>query len=271
VVDRLNRDDIARILDRAQSIELAEAPDQGEGIDPQTLIEAAAEVGIDRNAVRDSLAVERLAIEPAGSGSRLDRMVGPREVVVERELPVTVPAAIAGTEAWLTSAHKLLCDRRSTSTLHARRRADTSARIGRFLTSVRGDGRLGTVWSLEVEAVPLIVGSTPTRPRTLVRMRADRSSPRAVRLGTGSAAGVAGLGAGVTAIAISGSILVLPLVSLPLIGSGFLIARSGRAHGDRLELELERLLSLVERGEQPIGMLGRAARRARRAAARTSR
>ncbi|MFT6292598.1 MAG: hypothetical protein ACJAR2_003215 [Ilumatobacter sp.] len=270
VADRLNRDDVARILNRAQAIEHAGDAEMSDGIDSETLIEAAAEVGIDRNAVRDSLAVERLAIEPAGPPSRLDRLVGPRNIVIERELPVTVPAAIAGTEAWLTSVHKLLCDRRSTSTLHARRRSDVSARFGRFRTSVRGDGRLGTVGSLDIEAVPLIVGSTPARPRTLVRARADRSAPRSVRLGVGSAAGVAGAGVGATAIALGGAMLVVPLISLPLIGGGFFVARSGLSHGDRLELELERLLSLVERGEKPVGMLGRAARRARRAALRSS-
>jgi hypothetical protein len=52
VADRLNRDDVARILNRAQAIEHAGDAEMSDGIDSETLIEAAAEVGIDRNAVR---------------------------------------------------------------------------------------------------------------------------------------------------------------------------------------------------------------------------
>ncbi len=64
--------------------------------------------------------------------------------------------------------------------------------------------------------------------------------------------------------------MAFPLVSVPLIAGGYAIARTGRGHADRLELELERLLSTVERGELPAKLLDKVARRARRAALRAA-
>ena len=75
VTDRLDRDAVARILARAQEIDDAD-PDDGEGIEPDALIEAATEVGIDPNAVRDALAIERFTVAPPGR-RRLDRLSGP--------------------------------------------------------------------------------------------------------------------------------------------------------------------------------------------------
>ena len=58
VSDRLDRDAVSRILARAQDLEAGGHDDQS-GIEPDALIEAATEVGIDPNAVRDSMAIEQ--------------------------------------------------------------------------------------------------------------------------------------------------------------------------------------------------------------------
>ncbi|MEP1126003.1 MAG: hypothetical protein ABJH68_19145 [Ilumatobacter sp.] len=263
--ERLDREAVDRILARAHRLENA-ASVADSGVEPEALIAAAEEVGIDPNAVRDSLAIERISIV-APPARRLDRLAGSTEVVVERDLHLTVDQTIGGIEAWLTSLHRLTCDRRSDGTLFARRRNDTSARIGRMMSASRGDGRLAAS-SLVVQAVAQTVGSTPTRPRTLVRISADRSGPRQTRLvGGGSLAGTGVAGGGVAALVLSGEALVaFPVVAVPLAVGGYFLARSGRGHADRLELELERVLSRVERGEQPTGLLGRMARRAQRTA-----
>ena len=262
VTDRLDRDAVARILARAQEIDDAD-PDDGEGIEPDALIEAATEVGIDPNAVRDALAIERFTVAPPGR-RRLDRLSGPASIVIEREVPLTVVDSLDGLEAWLTSVHRLVCDRRDPGRLNARRRTDASARVGRTVSSWRGDGRLAGVVALSVEAVPQIVGSTPVHPRTLVRVRADRHDARTVRLAGGGTVGLAGVGAGTMTAVATGVAVVAPVVALPLVVGGFVVARTGRGHADRLELELERLITLAARGERPTGLLSRTVRRARR-------
>ncbi len=254
---------MARILARAQEIDAAhtDAADT-DGIEPLALIEAAAEVGIDRDAVRDSLAVDRLSEVPPAQ--HFDGLAGRRILMVERQLAMSAVASVDAIEAWLASAHRLSCDRRSPTSLHARRRTDTAASIARSVDGLRGEGKLGSLESLTVEAAPLIVGSGPTTPRALVRIGASRTSDRQVRLGIGGATVVGGVGAGVAVVAVSGLIALLPIVSLPLVGGGFLVARSGRSHADRMESELQRLLSLVERGETPVPFLGAMVQRAQR-------
>jgi hypothetical protein len=267
VAERWDRDAVARILARAHEIEARRNDDDAVGIDAEALVQAATEVGIDANAVRDAMAIERLS-NSAQPAARLDRLAGPRRLVVERELTISVAAAISGAEAWLSSTHRMLCDRRDDSTLYARRRTDTSAQIGRWVTELRGQGRLGAVRALRIEATPLIVGSTPSRPRTLVRVSAERAADRRNRLVGAGAAGVAGVGMGLGAVVAGGALVTMPLVSAPLVGAGFVVARSGRGDADRLELELERLLSLVGRGAQPVSAIGSIARRATQAAPR---
>ncbi len=259
VNDRLDRDAVARILARAQEIEQPD-PVDAPGVEPAALIEAATEVGIDPNAVRDAMAIERFTVE-APDRRRLDRLSGPAIVVIEREVPLTVADSLDGLEAWLTSVHRLVVDRRDPSRLVAARRTDASARVGRTVSGWRGDGRLGGVEGLVVEAVPQVVGSTPTHPRTLVRVRADRRDARSLRLGGGGTVGLAGVGAGTLTAVATGATLAAPVVAFPLVVGGFVVARTGRGHADRLELELERLMSLVAQGERPAGFLGRLTRR----------
>lgn len=235
------------------------------GIEPAALVEAAAEVGIDPNAVRDSLALERFA-GPAPLVRRFDGLVGADRVVVEREVHLTVDEAISGIDTWLTAVYRLSCDRRSASTVFARRRTDTAAKLSRWFAGARGDGRLG-VESLIAEAVPRVSGSTPTQPRSVVRISADRSTSRQVRLGGGASLGTGGVGLGGATAAAADALVAWPVVAAPLVVGGYAVARSGRGQADRVELELERLLSRVDRRERPTGLLGRVARRARDAVA----
>lgn len=258
VSERLDRDAVSRILARAQNLEVGGHHDQS-GIEPEALIEAATEVGIDPNAVRDSMAIERFTVTPP-ERRRFDRVSGPATIVIERVVPLSVSATLDGVEAWLSGVHRLVCDRRTNASLRARRRTDVPARVGRTVAGWRGDGRLGRVNLLEVEAVPQVVGSTPTHPRTLLRVRADRHEARTLRLAGGGTIGLAGVGAGaVTAAADVAP--AAPVVALPLLVGGYVVARTGRGQADRLELELERMVTLVSSGERPTGLLSRAVRR----------
>lgn len=271
MAERLDREAVDRVLDRAHRLESGPSDDMP-GVEPDALVSAAEEVGIDPNAVRDSLAIERFSITDVPA-RRFDGLAGAGTIVIERELDLTVEQALVGIEAWLASLYRLMCDRRTDGSLFARRRADTSAHIGRMFSSARGEGRLA-VTSLTVEAVAQTIGSTPTRPRTLVRISADRSAPRQMRLASGGALAGVGVAGGAAAAAsaatVTAAAIAAPVIVVPFSVAGYAIARSGRGHADRLELELERLVSRVERNERPTGVLGRMAKRAKRAATRTS-
>ncbi|MGB3734251.1 MAG: hypothetical protein WA964_04790 [Ilumatobacter sp.] len=263
--ERLDRDAVDRVLARAHLLEAADPSDDAGGVGADALIAAATEVGIDPNAVRDSLAIERLSIATPPA-RRFDRLSGAGQIVIERELDLTVDQTISGLDAWLTSVHRLICDRRSAGSLFARRRSDAAAQLGRMLSTARGDGRLAAT-SLVVEAVPQVVGTTPARSRTLVRISADRATPRQVRLaGGGSLAGAGVAGGAAAATAATDAFIAFPAIAVPMTVVGYAVARSGRGSADRLELELERLVSRVERGERPTGFIGRIARRAKQAA-----
>ncbi|MFK7916739.1 MAG: hypothetical protein AB8G14_01565 [Ilumatobacter sp.] len=266
MAERLDRAAVARILERAHQIESSRQPVEVGGIEEGALIAAAEEVGIDPNAVRDSLAIEKLSIE-TGRERRLDRVAGPAQVVIERDVRLGVDEVLVALTAWLSSPYRLVVDRRSESTLLARRRTDVVAKLGRAVNNAQGEGRLALA-ALTVEAVPQVVGTTPTQPRSLVRLSADRASPRAVRLAGGGGLGAGGVGLGGAVAALSETALLLPAVAVPLVVGGYVVARSSRSQADRLELELERLLSRVERGERPTGLFGRVARRARKATRR---
>ena len=53
------------------------------GVSGEALVEAAAEVGIDPDSVRDALALERFDADRPAAG-RLDRFAGPSAITVER-------------------------------------------------------------------------------------------------------------------------------------------------------------------------------------------
>ena len=262
VNERLDRAAVDRVLRRANDL-APQTPELADGVEPDALIEAAAEAGIDPNAVRDSLAIERLGTQTP-ERRRRDRVVGPEVVVVERELHRSADAAVSDIDAWLTSLYRLVSERRSATSVRAVRRSDVTARVGRSVAASRGRGRLDASL-VEVDAVPRLVGSTPAEPRCVVRVTAARSTARAVRLGVGGAMGAGGAGLGSAVVALSEAAVLGPIVGVPLLVGGGVVAFSGRSHADRLELEIERMLSRVDRNERPERFVDRVLGRARSA------
>ena len=88
------------ILARAQELESAEL-DSGVGIEPDALIEAASEVGIDPNAVRDSLAIERLLTGPVTKAS-----AWPARVISTPRSIASRLASASGSKAMVTTPAK---------------------------------------------------------------------------------------------------------------------------------------------------------------------
>lgn len=257
---------VSRVLRRAHEIEAAHtvADEMGVGVSPQALIEAAGEVGIDPDSVRDALALERFdAGRPPPA--RLDRVAGPSSIVIEHVVHRAADEALASAEAWLTVSHRMSCVRNRDGSIEARPRSGWAASLARRTVRLAGEASIAAVDRVRVEAQPLATGSTPEHPRTLVRIIADRQGQRSRRLGGGSAAGAAGLGT--AALGVAEGLALWPALAVPLVGGGYVLARSAKSRADRIELELMRVLTAVDRGEQPVGLVGRAARRARRAVA----
>lgn len=268
--DRLDAEAVSRVLRRAHQIEVERRiDDDPTSVEPQVLIEAAADVGIDPDAVRDSLAIERMPIDRPPV-ARLDRLAGPEVLVVERQVRLTVGEALASVERWLTTGYRMRCRRDSDGVVLARRRSGGVAALGRAVAGARGEGRLAGVDAIRVVAVPLSSRPPDDRPSTLVRVEAQRSRARRSRIGGGGAVGAAGVVAG-SAAALDVALVLGPVVAVPALGAGVLVAASGARQADRSDHDLECLLADVAAGDEPTGLLGRAARQATRALARSPR
>lgn len=260
----LDSETVGRILRRAQEIEASHAVpgDDGVGVSPQALIEAAEEVGIEADAVRDAMTLERFDAsrpEPAA----LDRLVGPSAVVVEHVVPHPVADALQRMESWLTVAYRMRCVRTSDGGVEARPRSGWAAKVGRRTAQLAGEANIKAVDRVRVDARPLATGATSESPKTIIRVVADRNGSRSRRVGVSSTAGVAA--AGTVALGVTSGLAALPVLAVPLVGGGYVTARSGRGQADRIELELMRVLAAVDVGEEPVGLVGRAAGAARRA------
>ena len=101
--------DVARILRRAGDLErTGDVKDEAGTIAEASLIAAAEEVGLSVDAVRRSIAVERLGPLPA---ARLgDRIVGPSQVYADGEVDVSAVDALARVDSWLVDGHHLRRD-----------------------------------------------------------------------------------------------------------------------------------------------------------------
>jgi hypothetical protein len=263
VEDALDADAAARVLRRARDLAASHAPNDdpdGAGVSGQALVEAASEVGIDPDSVRDALALERFDADRP-EPQNLDRLAGPGSVLVEHVVPRTAADAIDDTEAWLTVTHRMRCIRTTDGRLECRPRRGWVARVGRSVAGATGEVTITSIDRITVAAQPLTLGATPDQPRTLVRIVANRQGSRRRRVGVGSVAGVMGVGAAVAGVA--GSMLAGPVIAVPLIAGGYTVARSGAKQADQIELELIRVLAAIDRTERPVGLIGRAARRAR--------
>ena len=276
--ETLDADAARRVLRRAQDIAAAHGRDSGDvaedavGVSPQALVAAAEEVGIDADAVRDALALERFDAD-SPEPQAFDRLSGPSAVSVEHVVDQPPSRALDIAEDWLSVAHRMRCVRTPEGGLDCRPRPGLAASVGRTANGMSGEVNIEAVARLTVSVQALVTDATPDRPRTLVRIVADRRTSRRRRLGVGAVAGATGVGASAVgvagAVAAGGAMLVAPMLGVPLMIGGYATVRSGRRHADKVELELMRVLSAVDRGEDPVGLVGRAARRARKAVTST--
>lgn len=238
----LDRAAVERILRRANEIADAD-PDRGdmtsEQIDARTLVEAAEEAGIPASAVQRSLAIEQLGATPGRA--RLDTLVGPATISVEREVDSTPAEALELLDTWLRARHFLRQERLLLDEMVWTKRKGLAASALRSTRKVTGEGRLGDVASLRAQVAG--VGDS----RSLIRVSIDRKRTRRTRLTTGSALGVGGAAAAATVALFP----VSAVIGVPVAVAGYGTARSAKREAAALEREVVRLLDAVALGKGP--------------------
>ncbi len=217
-------------------------PGATSGLSEQVVLEAATEAGIDPDAVRISLAIERLG--PSTPRARFDRTAGAREVLVERIIGLDVDTVLGRIDDLLQRQHGLRRTRSAGDWGEWRKRSDAFGTVQRMARSGSTNASLRKLVRVEARA------STIDDRRTVVRVLADRTPQRTEALVGGAVVGGIGVAAA-GAVAVVVSPLVMAAAPVAVV-AGTATARAGRRHQRSLTADLEHLLDTVERGVRPV-------------------
>jgi len=240
----LDRAAADRVLRRASDMSATHPPTTAAPgqMTEQVLLEAAAEAGIDPDAVRMSLAVERLGSLP--DRRRLDGTVGPRQVAVDRAVALDVDTLLGRIDDLLQRQHGLRRVRSGGEWGEWRKRTDAMGTMQRLARTGSGSANLRKLGRVEARTSVIDHG------RTLVRLVADRTPQRNEALAGGATIGGLGLAATGTL-----AVMMTPLIAVaaPIaVVAGAATARTGRKQHSDLLSDLEMLLDTVERGARPV-------------------
>jgi hypothetical protein len=254
---------VGRILRRAGDLERSsEVPDETSTITEASLVAAAEEVGLSADAVRRSIAVERLGPVPAAR--RGDPIMGPSQVYADREVAVPADDALARVDAWLVDGHHLRRDMLRKGHGEWSKRPGVVGMTVRTIRSATGEGKLGNSERVDAEARDTAGGSS------VVRITIDRTNGRRLAGGGGTAVAVGGM----TGVAVAAAVAtpVLFLATPVAIAAGVGVALTGRKRARDAAREVRRLLDAVEEGAEPTRLSVDVVRRAtgRATAARSS-
>ncbi|MCU1361631.1 MAG: hypothetical protein JWN99_2920 [Ilumatobacteraceae bacterium] len=244
---------VARILRRAGDLEaVGEWHDDAGMITEASLIAAAEEVGLSVDAVRRSIAFERLG--PLPSARRGDRMLGPSRVSVDGEVDVLADDALARIDSWMVDGHHLRRDALRGGKAEWSKRSGLVGATVRTIRNVTGEGKLGVFEHVDAAARDTGTGSSA------VRITIDRTKNR--RVVGGSGAGIAGAGATATVVAAAVATPIL-LFAMPVaLAAGAGVAFTGRKRARDAESEIRRVLDAVREGVDPTRLSVDVVRRA---------
>src|SRR6476661_552133 len=177
---------VARILRRAGDIEES----SGVREDPRvigeaSLLAAAEEVGFSVDAVRRSIAVERLGPLPATR--RADRLVGPAQVYADVEVDVPARDALARIDSWLVDGHHLRRDVLQSGHGEWSKRSGVVGATVRTVRGATGEGKLGDFQRVDATARETGTGSS------VIRVTVDRTANRRFAGGGASVVAVGGV------------------------------------------------------------------------------
>lgn len=162
---------VARILRRASELERAdELPDETGTISADSLIAAAEEVGLSVDAVRRSVALERLGPLPVPHLG--DRIVGPSKVCADAEVNVPADAALVRIDSWLVVGHHLRRDVLRSGHGQWSKRSGLVGVTVRTVRSWTGEGKLG-----DFERITAVARDSASES-SMVRLTIDRATNR---------------------------------------------------------------------------------------------
>ena len=245
MADQLDPQAVERVLRRAHDLDGTADDPHPLAVDPEVLVESAAEVGIPALAVRRSLAVEQLGSSPGPT--RLDRIVGPALVTEDRFLDLDPDDVVDRLDRWSTSALRLRPARRRPGHAEWTRRSGTGASVRRRMRRLNGGPALADVRALTAEVVA--VDETAIRKSSLVRVTADRSLERSAHLSAGLGMSTAGAVGSVAAVTVFAPPLLI--ASVPALLWGVFTLRSDRGGAARTQSDLTQLVDAVEDGQSP--------------------
>lgn len=233
---------VARILRRAGDLERTSGvQDESGTIADASLLAAAEEVGLSVDAVRRSIAVERLGPLPAVRPG--DRILGPSQVYADGEIDGSADEALARVDSWLVDGHHL---RRDVLRSGHGQWSKRSGLVGVTVRTVRhatGEGKLGDFERVNAAARDAGDGSS------VVRITVDRTTSRRFARGGGVVVTVGGM----TGVVV-GAMAATPLVLLAMpaaVVAGVGVALTGRKRASEAEGEIRRLLHAVGAGTDP--------------------
>jgi hypothetical protein len=233
---------VARILRRAGDLErMGDAQDGAGTIDEASLIAAAQEVGLSVDAVRRSIAVERLGRLPVARPG--DRIVGPSQVYADGEVDVPAHDALARVDSWLVDGHHLRRDVLRSGHGEWSRRSGLVGVTVRTIRNATGEGKLGDFERVNAAASDTGSGSS------VVRITIDRTTNRRYVGGSGTVIAVGGM-TGVVVAAVAATPLVL-LAMPAVIVAGMAVAVTGGKRARDTEREIRRVLDAVGAGAGP--------------------
>jgi hypothetical protein len=241
----LDRAAMERVLRRAT--EMTPAVDHADlpsgRVSEEVLLASAAEVGIDPEAVRISLAIERLG-EGTPPSTKPGRVLGPSEVVSDRIVAIDPNTLLGRLDDLLVKQHQMSRARSRADRGEWRKRGDAVGVAQRLARAAKGERLLGGHVRVEARTVPI------DAQRTAVRIVVDRSAKRRDNLIGGVV--VTGLvGAPIVAL----SIIATPFIAVaaPLAAvAGVAAARADRSEARDTAGRIEQLLDQAEDGVRPV-------------------
>ena len=244
---------VARILRRAGDLERAgDAQDEAGMIAEASLIAAAEEVGLSVDAIRRSIAIERLGPLPAARAG--DRILGPSQVYADGEVDASAVEALAKVDSWLVDGHHLRRDVLRSGHGEWSKRSGLVGVTARTIRNATGEGQLGDFERVNAAACDTGSGSS------MVRITIDRTTNRRFAGGSGTFIAVGGM-TGVVVAGVAATPVVLLAIPAAIV-AGVGVALTGRKRAGRTEREVRRLLDAVDAGVDPTRLSVDVVRRA---------